>query len=220
MDAILRTIWRMLISRRKLLEWDHSLNAHHKEHKDLITSYRSMWAEPLSAVILFGVLLYLSPVRLIAASPILLLWCAAPFITWIVSRPLINKAAILNAEQLIFLQKLARKTWAFFDHFVTADDNWLPPDNYQEDRAEMIAHRTSPTNIGLYLLTNLSAYDFGFITSVQFLERTHHTITTLQKMERYKGHFYNWYDTQTLVPLHPKYISTVDSGNLAGICSH
>ena len=216
MDAILRTIWRMLISRRRLLEWDPSLSAHHKENKDLIASYRSMWTEPLSAIILLGVLIYLSPIRLLAASPILLLWCAAPFITWIVSRPLINKSSMLSAEQLIFLQKLARKTWAFFDHFVTPDDNWLPPDNYQEDRGDAVAHRTSPTNIGLYLLANLSAYDFGFITSVQFLERTRDTLATLQKMDRYKGHFYNWYDTQTLHPLQPRYISTVDSGNLAG----
>ena len=216
MDAIIRTIWRMLISRRHLLEWDHSLNAHHKEHKDLFTSYKTMWVEPLSAVILVGVISYLFPVRHFAALPILLLWSAAPFITWFVSRPLVSKSTMLSPEEHIFLQKLARKTWAFFDYLVTADDSWLPPDNYQEDRAEMIAHRTSPTNIGLYLLTNLSAYDFGFITSAQFLERTRNTLATLQKMEHYKGHFYNWYDTQTLYPLPPKYISTVDSGNLVG----
>lgn len=216
MDAILRTIWRMLISRRRLLEWDHSLSAHHREHKDLLTSYRSMWTEALSAFILIGILLYLSPLRLMAALPILLLWAAAPGITWLVSRPLINKAAVLNAGQHIFLQKLARKTWAFFDNFVTADDNWLPPDNYQEGQAEMVAHRTSPTNIGLSTLANLAAYDFGFITSGQFLERTRNTLSTLQKMEHYKGHLYNWYDTQTLQPLAPRYISTVDSGNMAG----
>jgi cyclic beta-1,2-glucan synthetase len=214
-DAILRTVWRMLLSRRNLLEWDHSLSAHYKEYKDMIASYGSMLAEPLSAVILFDVLLYISPVRLLAALPILLLWGAAPFITWLVSRPLANKAEKLTARQNIFLLKLARKTWAFFDSFVTADDNWLPPDNYQEGNAEMLAHRTSPTNIGLYMLANLSAYDFGFITSSQFLERTRLTMATLQKMERYKGHFYNWYDTQTLHPLAPRYVSSVDSGNLA-----
>ena len=111
---------------------------------------------------------------------------------------------------------LARKTWSFFETFVTAEENWLPPDNYQEQPVERIAHRTSPTNIGMALLSNLTAYDFGFITTTQLIERTTNTIRTMQGMEKYRGHLYNWYDTQSLVPLAPKYISTVDSGNLAG----
>jgi FtsZ-binding cell division protein ZapB len=122
----------------------------------------------------------------------------------------------LNGVQIIFLRKLARKTWAYFEQFVTQKDNWLPPDNYQEHPVERIAHRTSPTNIGLSLMANLAAVDFGYITNGQFIERTTNTFNSLQQMERYKGHFYNWYDTITLGPLPPHYISTVDSGNLAG----
>ncbi|MEP6749727.1 MAG: glucoamylase family protein, partial [Bacteroidota bacterium] len=113
-------------------------------------------------------------------------------------------------------QKLARKTWAFFEHFVVAGDNWLPPDNFQEQPTQQTAHRTSPTNIGLSLLASLTARDFGYITTSQLIERTTKTISTMNKMEKHKGHFYNWYDTESLNPLFPKYISTVDSGNLAG----
>jgi cyclic beta-1,2-glucan synthetase len=98
----------------------------------------------------------------------------------------------------VFLQKLARKTWSFFEQFVVAEENWLPPDNFQEQPVEQIAHRTSPTNIGLSLLANVTAHDFGYLTSRQMVERTSHTMATMEKMERYKGHFYNWYDTQSL----------------------
>ena len=103
-----------------------------------------------------------------------------------------------------------------FDTFVTAGDNWLPPDNYQEAPREVLCHRTSPTNMGLALLANLSAYDFGYINSSQLLQRTADTLKTMSALERYRGHFYNWYDTQTLEALQPRYVSTVDGGNFAG----
>src|SRR5262249_30202239 len=118
--------------------------------------------------------------------------------------------------QMIYLRSQARKIWSFFENFVTIEDNWLPPDNYQEQPSERIAHRTSPTNIGLYLLSGLSAYDFGYITAPQLIERSTGTISTLQKMEKFRGHLYNWYDTRSLLALNPRYISTVDSGNLTG----
>jgi hypothetical protein len=115
-----------------------------------------------------------------------------------------------------FLEKLSRQTWRYFETFVTDAENWLPPDNFQESPVARTAHRTSPTNIGLALLANLSAYDFGYITPGELIERTSNTMLTMHRMERYRGHFYNWYDTISLSPLIPKYISTVDSGNLAG----
>ena len=127
-----------------------------------------------------------------------------------------RREARLMQEQIIFLRKLSRKTWAFFETFVGAEDHWLPPDNYQEYRGAAVAHRTSPTNIGMALLANLSAYDFGYIPAGKLIERTANTLRTLEGLERYRGHFYNWYDTLSLQPLHPKYVSTVDSGNLAG----
>ncbi len=145
-----------------------------------------------------------------------MLWLIAPFVTWFVSRPLRRQVAILSSEQNIFLRKLARKTWSFFERFVVIEDNWLPPDNFQEQPDEQLAHRTSPTNIGLSLLAGLTASDFGYITTGQFIELTSHTISSMEKMDRYNGHFYNWYNTTSLEPLLPRYISTVDSGNLAG----
>ncbi|THA42002.1 hypothetical protein E6R62_37970, partial [Streptomyces sp. A1136] len=111
---------------------------------------------------------------------------------------------------------LARKTWLFFETYVGPADNWLPPDNMQEHPVEVLARRTSPTNIGLSLLANLTAYDFGYIPGGQLLERTRNTFQTMAALERHQGHFYNWYDTQYLRPLPPAYVSTVDSGNLAG----
>jgi hypothetical protein len=115
-----------------------------------------------------------------------------------------------------FLRASARRTWRFFADFVGPQDNWLPPDNFQEYPAPAIASRTSPTNIGMSLLANLAAYDFGYICAEEFLRRTGNTLATMEKLERYRGHFYNWYDTRTLQPLRPQYVSSVDSGNLAG----
>ena len=212
--AILLTLWRMLFSGKNLLEWNPS--SHQSNAKSLRASYAVMWIEPFLTVTIAAFLVIYFPAKLFIAGPILALWFIAPFITWFISRPLEKQVTLLSDEQNIFLQKLARKTWSYFEQFVVSAENWLPPDNFQEQPVEQTAHRTSPTNIGLSLLGNLSACDFGYITIGQLIDRTNNTIGTMQKMEKYKGHFYNWYDTETLTPLPPKYISTVDSGNLAG----
>jgi cyclic beta-1,2-glucan synthetase len=214
--AIAGTLWRMIITRKKLLEWNPSANEEAVPATSLISYYIFMWIEPFLTVIVIACLSVYFPVKLNITAPILALWILAPLITWWTSKPLAKQVTILTHDQNIFLAKIARKTWSFFERFVRDEDNWLPPDNFQEQPAVQIAHRTSPTNIGLSLLSNLSAKDFGYISISQFLERTTNTIKTLYKLERYKGHFYNWYDTETLQPLFPKYISTVDSGNLAG----
>ena len=220
LDAVLRTAWRILCSRRHLLEWNPSSNADLHGARagcnDLAATVRTMWVGPAVAG---GVGLHLAataPRLLPAAAAILLLWLASPAIAWWISRPLVRRKATLTAAQTTFLRTLARRTWAFFDTFVGPEDHWLPPDNFQEYRAGAIAHRTSPTNIGLALLANLSAYDFGHIGAAELLERTANTLRTLEGLARYRGHFYNWYDTQSLQPLLPLYVSTVDSGNLAG----
>ena len=174
-----------------------------------------MWFEPVFAVLVYVYLTIYNPSVVLIALPFLSFWMAAPLIAFAISRPFAPYKIAVSEEQTIYLRMLARKIWSFFEKFVTAEDNWLPPDNYQEDPVERIAHRTSPTNIGLALLSNLTAYDFGYITTLQFIERTSNTINTMQRMERYSGHLYNWYDTISLVPLFPKYISTVDSGNMA-----
>jgi len=215
LDAILRTAVRMLISHQKLLEWD-LVTAKDGAGRDLISSYRLMSIAPVMAICVLIYLGIYDPLALRAAGPILLLWIASPAIAWWISRPLTRGQAKLGVDQVLFLRKLSRKTWDFFEIFVGPDDHWLPPDNYQENRPVKIAHRTSPTNIGLSLLANLSAYDFGYIPSGKLIERTENTLCTMEGLKRYRGHFYNWYDTQSLQPLIPVYISTVDSGNLAG----
>ncbi|MDP4285550.1 MAG: glucoamylase family protein [Bacteroidota bacterium] len=214
--AIIRTLWRMLISRKKLLEWNPSSHNVRINTKSLRSYYAAMWIEPFLTISILAFLAIYFPAKLLIAGPVLVLWFIAPFVTWFTSKPLQKQATKLSDEQNLFLQKLARKTWSFFDHFIVIGDNWLPPDNFQEQPVEQLAHRTSPTNIGLSLLASLTACDFGYITTGEFIERTKNTIGTMQKLEKYKGHFYNWYDTETLSPLPPKYISTVDSGNLAG----
>lgn len=153
---------------------------------------------------------------LIVAAPILLLWLASPAIAWGLSRPLVRHAARLTADQTRFLRTISRKTWAFFETFVGPEDYWLPPDNVQEHPVAAVAHRTSPTNMGLSLLANLAAYDFGYLPAGRLIERTTCALRTMAGLERYRGHFFNWYDTQSLKPLQPIYISSVDSGNLAG----
>jgi len=215
-DAIIRTCWRLLIIHKKLLEWTPSGSQEHSSDKTIKAAYASMWFSPLLSLVLFTYLSRYSPFTLIIAFPILVLWVTAPFVAWWVSKPFKKYEPKLTANQVSFLRSISRKTWGFFEAFVGPEDNWLPPDNYQLRSKTPLAHRTSPTNIGMSLLANLAAYDFGYITPSMLLKRTANTLQTLQKMERYEGHLYNWYDTVTLQPLPPKYVSTVDSGNLAG----
>jgi len=213
-DAIVRTNWRLFISRKKFLEWNPSGNSSVNTPKNLWAAYGVMWFEPLLAVSLLVYLTYYSSLALLIEIPVLVLWIIAPAIEWWVSLSYSKHEADITKKQTIFLQKLSRKIWAFFEKFVTEEDNWLPPDNYQEHPYPKIAHRTSPTNIGLALLSNLTAYDFGYLSAEKLIERTANTLNTVQKLERYSGHLYNWYDTITLAPLAPRYISTIDSGNL------
>jgi len=214
-DAILRALWRMMISQRKLLEWTPSASIAAKSRSVLLSAYQSLAIVPLLALVCTAFLLR-NPPALVVTSPILLLWLLAPALVWRLSKPGTEDLPDLTEQELAFLHKTARKTWAFFEQFLTIEDNWLPPDNFQEAEGGVIAHRTSPTNMGLALLANLSAYDFGYLSGSSLLERCEYTFRSMNTLERFKGHFYNWYDTQSLAPLYPRYISTVDSGNLAG----
>ena len=138
----------------------------------------------------------------------------SPVLAWLLSAAPTARAQTLDAAQILFLRNVARRTWNFFEHFVGAEDHWLPPDNYQEHPIAKTAHRTSPTNIGLYLLSTLAAHDFGYLSLSELIERLTRTFETLERLPRHLGHFYNWYSTTTLEPLAPLYVSTVDSGNL------
>ena len=216
LDAMVRTILRMLITHKRLLEWSPSGDTDRDRREDFVASCRSMWIAPVIAAATVISLALARPAALAVAGPLLVLWFASPAVAWWISRSLAPPSPRLSADQILFLRELSRKTWSFFETFVGPEDHWLPPDNYQEYRAAAVAHRTSPTNMGLALLANLSAYDFGYIHAGQLIERTTNAFRTMESLERHRGHFYNWYDTQSLRPLHPLYVSTVDSGNLAG----
>jgi len=220
LDAIARTLWRLCISRRMLLEWQPSSDTLHRHSgcasADFAQTLRQTWFAPALALASFVGLAYWRSASLSVASPILLLWFASPVVVWWLDQPLKRRQSALNEAQTLFLRLLTRRTWAFFETFVNAAENHLPPDNVQEQPVQRTAHRTSPTNIGLSLLATLTAYDFGYITCGQLLQRAGATLDTMTRMEKYRGHWFNWYDTQSLQPLRPAYVSTVDSGNLAG----
>jgi len=216
LNALLRTCWRLIISKRRLLEWNSATKDEFHSRFELIESFRIMWVSPFLAGLASICLSIFFPTTLLMVWPITGLWFIFPVIVWWISKPLVPHAAKLTDIQYSFLRELSRKTWSFFETFVGPDDNWLPPDNFQEHPISVIAHRTSPTNIGLSLLANLSAYDFGYIFTGELLKRTNNAFITMNSLERYQGHFFNWYDTQSLKPLRPLYISSVDSGNLAG----
>ena len=216
-DAIVRSVVRLTITRRNMLEWT--------------TAAQSKAAASLSLKVFVKSLRFATGLALLGAAltfifnrtyfpftlPPVILWCFAPALAQYFSRP--PKPRILRplrAEDVQLLQSTARRTWRFFATFVTAEENWLPPDNFQEDPLPVVAHRSSPTNFGLYLLSTLAAMDFGWIGKIETIERIENTLKTLSRLPRHRGHFFNWYETTGARPLEPKYISSVDNGNLTG----
>ena len=216
LGAIARTLWRLLVSRRHLLQWSPSSEAARTTPVGAWATVRSMWTAPVFAVAVALLLVTLRADALPVALPVLLGWFLSPWLMWWLGTPRAEPVTTLSRDQLRFLGRLARRTWAFFDAHVTAQDHWLPPDNVQEHPALVVARRTSPTNIGLSLLADLAAWDFGYVTTGTLATRIGATLQTLEALPRYRGHFFNWYDTETLQPLLPRYVSAVDSGNLAG----
>ena len=217
LDAIARASWRVHLSRRRLLEWRTASEAERSARRDLAGYYIAMAAAPLSAVAAGAALAFWpgtpTPWPLL---PLLVAWAFAPLLAWWLSRPTPPRLVLPTAEDQRLLHNLARRTWGFFETLVDAQGNYLPPDSIQEKPAGAVFYRTSPTNIGLALLANLGAHDLGYLSTGRLIERTSDCLDTLERMERYRGHFFNWYDTRTLEPLPPHYISSVDSGNLVG----
>ena len=169
----------------------------------------------LAASLLLAVIL-LEGSSLLWAAPVLMLWAISPLLAYRTGLPHPDRRTALDSQDYRKFRRAARLTWRFFEEVVTSADNWLVPDNYQEGRRDPIAHRTSPTNIGLQLMATVSAWDLGYISTQQCLTRLERTFESLRKLPRYRGHLFNWYDTQSLGPLAPLYVSTVDSGNLLG----
>ncbi len=216
-DAILRTLFRLIISRRGLLEWTTAAQAKICCSFALPGLYRNMLgslALALATTALVALASRRIPALMIAFA---VLWLAAPAVAWFLSRrTAAHPAQPLGPDEQTALRRMGRSTWNFFETFVTAEQQMLPPDNFQETPYPVIAHRTSPTNIGLYLLSVVAAREFGWIGTVEAADRLDASFASLERLDRYRGHFYNWYDTHDLRTLDPPYISTVDSGNLAG----
>ena len=216
-DAITRTLVRLFLTRRHLLEWVPAAQAAIGRRLDLLDFYRVMASGGAVGVAALTVPLLTGHGAWPLAVPLAALWIASPAIARGISRPpgIAGRMFVSTADGQA-LRVVARRTWRFFETFVTAADHTLPPDNFQEDPAPALAHRTSPTNMGLYLLSVTAARDFGWLGTEEAAERLQATLATMGRLARFRGHFYNWYDTSDLRPLDPPYVSTVDSGNLAG----
>jgi cyclic beta-1,2-glucan glucanotransferase len=216
-DAIVRTLFRVYVKRRNLLEWVTAAQAESVFYTTLGSVYHRMGGAVVLATAAAVLASFGSPGAWLIATPFALLWALSPVVAhWISLPPRAAGAKPLSADQTRTLRLTARRTWRFFETFVGAEDRALPPDNFQEEPTPIVAHRTSPTNLGLYLLSIIAAHDFGWLGAVAAIERLEGTLGSMNALERFRGHFYNWYDTRDLRPLDPKYISSVDSGNLAG----
>lgn len=217
-DAIGRTLYRLFISRQKLLEWVPSAQTERSSQKKGAPLLFGMASGYILILLFFLASLFSGVTSVqITGSLLSLLWGSAPLVVNWLNKPVPEKEVTFTTEEEEELRELSHQIWRFYEDYVTEGENWLPPDNVQIDPPKGIAHRTSPTNIGLYLACALAARDFAFIDTPGLIERIERTMRTLEKMEKWEGHLYNWYDTETLAPLPPKYVSTVDSGNL--ICS-
>ncbi len=215
-DAISRTLYRLIVSRRNLLEWVTAEQSSLGSRLNLAGVYRRM-SGGVSVTLIAVVVVDLAGWGAgWVGAPFAVLWIAAPAVAlWISRSPRVASELPVSDASALELRLVARRTWRFFEEFVTADDHMLPPDNFQEDPSPVLAHRTSPTNLGLYLLSAVSARDFGWTGTIEAVERLEATLKTMGQLEQIRGHFYNWYDTRDLRPLEPHYISSVDSGNLA-----
>lgn len=217
LDAIIRTLARTFVTHRLMLEWTTAAQAarRHSDGGTTQTTFRRTLPSILFAAALSTLILVTKPGALAVAAPFFVAWILSAQIADWISRPTVRKREELTAQEQRKLRALARRTWLFYESFVGPKENWLPPDHFQESPRGVIAHRTSPTNIGLYLLSALAAFDFGYLRMANFILRVQFTFDTLDQMGRHRGHFLNWIDTNNLRPLPPAYVSTVDSGNLA-----
>ncbi len=215
-DAILRTVHRVSVSKQHLLEWStaahvsRDLGASH----NAVRFWRGMWFGPAVAIGLGISIFLLNSQALMVACPLLLLWLCSPVIAMYLGRHVNRQPGLqLSEPDILLVRSIAHDTWRFFERFVGPETQWLPPDNVQEYPTRTVAGRTSPTNIGMMLLSTLTAYDFGYLGQHQLLARLSNHAASLGHMQKYRGHLFNWYSTNNLKPLEPRYVSTVDSGN-------
>ena len=216
-DAIARTLYRLFVSHQRMLEWVTAAQAKLTTHLELRGFYGTMAggvALGAAAAVLVG---FAGRGAGLIAAPFVILWMLSPAVArWASLPPQLAGSKPLPVADALALRLTARRTWRFFETFVTPEDRMLPPDNFQEDPKPVLAHRTSPTNLGLYLLSAIAAHDFGWVGTHETVDRMEATLETMNRLELFRGHFYNWYETRDLRPLESKYVSSVDSGNLAG----
>ncbi|WP_418223252.1 GH36-type glycosyl hydrolase domain-containing protein [Clostridium isatidis] len=215
-DAIIRSIYRMLISKKKLLEWKTAARVEKSVKNTYSWYYMKMAANPILAAVLFILCFNNSRELLLFMLPLIILWLAAPALACYISKEKVYIKERLEIEDEEFLRENARRIWAYYEDFVNEENNYLAPDNYQEKPYKGVAYRTSPTNIGMGLISNVVAYDFGYISMGELIYRLEVILDNIKDLEKYKGHLLNWYETKTKKPLWPRYVSTVDSGNLLG----
>ncbi|ATW26012.1 GH36-type glycosyl hydrolase domain-containing protein [Candidatus Formimonas warabiya] len=215
-DAMIRTLYRVFFSRKKMLEWVTAADVEKTLKNNGTSFFYTMFPALGEAVIIFFLVLFWAPENLGYAFFSCLMWIGSPWVAYQISKDDGKKQPHLDREAKEALEALARKIWAFYEDFAGEKDHFLPPDNYQENPPNGIAHRTSPTNIGFLLLAILTARDFGFIHTGEMAQKIGRTLDTVERMKKWKGHLYNWYDTRTLEILRPAYISSVDSGNFVG----
>lgn len=216
-DAAIRTLLRLFVTRRHLLEWTTAATSSAGPRLGFLGFYRQMAGGTALAFIVTAGALALAPSSWPLVLPFAALWLGAPLIAQAASRsPSMSLRLAVGEREARDLRLIARRTWRYFETFVTPAENMLPPDNFQETPKPVVAHRTSPTNIGLYLLSAVAARDFGWAGTLETIERLEATFDTLKRLPRFRGHFFNWYGTQDLAALPPDYVSSVDSGNLAG----
>jgi cyclic beta-1,2-glucan synthetase len=211
LGAIFRACVRRIVTHRHLLQWTYRAAR-------LPAFLLAMVGISLSSVLVGWAVYLWTPANFPLAVPWLALWFLSPLVAWLLNlRPRIQpQGSRLSLRDRAYLGTIARRTWRYFSDFVSEETSWLPPDNYQVSHQDQLAMRTSPTNIGLWMLSALSARDFGYLTGDQVIETLTRSMTTIAALARYEGHLLNWYDIQTLKPLEPRYVSTVDSGNLVG----
>lgn len=213
-DAIARTLYRLSISKRRLLEWTSSLHIERSNRENAHPPLLGMTAGYVLVLLAAAAsILQRDPYIASFGVVLCLLWAMAPAVIRWLDQAEPEKAESVSVHDERELRELARQIWAFYEDYTVAEDHWLPPDNVQIDPPNGVAHRTSPTNIGFFLTAALTARDFGFINTAELLERLERTIHSVERMEKWNGHLFNWYDTLTLKPLVPVYVSTVDSGN-------
>ena len=213
LKAICKTIYRMCVSKKHLLEWTTAEEAEKNSKTDVISYYKNMWPNLVLGILIL-ISSYTSPLNLVLA----ILWIVTPGVmTWISKKEKrIDAIEYLSSEDKDYLLEVGQRTWNYFKENLTEESNFLPPDNYQEDRLEQVIFRTSPTNIGLALLAVVSSYDLKYENLEDTIDLLSKMINSIAKLQKWQGHLYNWYDIKTLEPLSPKYVSTVDSGNFIG----